>query len=144
METKDIIEYEGLYKISIDGNIYSSKRKGSSGGLVKQHLNKKTGYLYVNLFKNSKGKNHNIHRLIALHFIDNPNNFPIVDHIDRNKTNNSIDNLRWVSRQTNRKNQERYINGNTPEALEQRKERTRERARLWAQKNREKKRLESS
>jgi hypothetical protein len=142
MEFEDIKGYEGLYKISKSGDIFSCWYKRNMTPLTKSD-----GYLYVNLVigkrENQKRHKAHIHRMIALQWIPNPDNLPEVDHIDRNKLNNSIDNLRWVSRQTNRKNQERYINGNTPEALEQRKERTRERGRLWAQKNREKKRLES-
>ena len=143
MEFEDIKGYEGLYKINKSGDIFSCWYKRNMTPLTKSD-----GYLYVDLRigkrENAKRHKAHIHRMIALQWIPNPDNLPEVDHIDRNKLNNSIDNLRWVSRQTNRKNQERYINGNTPEALEQRKERTRERARLWAQKNREKKRLESS
>jgi hypothetical protein len=104
METKDIIGYEGLYKISIDGTIHTSKRQGTDGTSLKHNLNISTGYFCVDLFKEGKGKRFYVHRLIALHFIENPNNYPIIDHIDRNKINNTIDNLRWCSYSTNSKN----------------------------------------
>ena len=45
-----------------------------------------------------------IHRLIALHYIPNPENKPEVDHIDRERLNNNIDNLRWATRSENEKN----------------------------------------
>ena len=107
-----------------------------------KHLTKPDGYKYVDL-RDKEHKRHKsyIHRLIALQWIENLTDFKEVDHIDRNKTNNILENLRWVDRFINRKNQTRYDEGNTPEALEVRKARTRERARLWAQKNRDKKKL---
>ena len=54
--------------------------------------------IYIKIVKE---KNFTVHRLLALHFIDNPNNYPIVDHIDRNKSNNSLDNLRLVTASQN-------------------------------------------
>ena len=63
------------------------------------------GYRVYGLRKNGKPLNHYVHRLVAEHFIPNPNNLPFVDHIDGNKTNNSIENLRWV---TNYQNLEHY------------------------------------
>jgi hypothetical protein len=53
------------------------------------------------LSKNGKSKTLLIHRLIAIAFIPNPNNFPEIDHIDRNSLNNSLVNLRWVSKTQN-------------------------------------------
>ena len=65
--------------------------------------NKKTGYMftYVN------GKGYYIHRLVAETFIPNPENLPEVDHINRIKTDNRVDNLRWVSVKDNRRNSSR-------------------------------------
>ena len=61
------------------------------------------GYLCYQL-RNSHGKkNKYIHRLVAETFIPNPNNLPMVDHIDGNKKNNCVDNLRWVSNYQNLK-----------------------------------------
>ena len=138
-EFEDIKDFEGLYKINKNGDIYSCRYKK-----IMSPMTSKDGYMYVHLSNNCKRFKCFIHRRLALQWIDNLDNLSEVDHIDRNKINNSLDNLRWVSKHTNRRNQNRFDEGNTPEALEQRKERTRERARLWAQKNREKKRLESS
>jgi len=59
------------------------------------------GYYQVGLFQNGKSKSISVHRLIAEAFIDNLNNHPYVDHIDGNKLNNNLDNLRWVTHQEN-------------------------------------------
>jgi len=62
------------------------------------------GYYLVRLTHNKISKMLKIHRLLALTFIPNPDNLPCVDHIDRDKTNNNLDNLRWVSIQDNARN----------------------------------------
>lgn len=68
------------------------------------------GYLGIALCKNGKAKTYKIYRLIAEHFIDNPNNYPCVDHIDRDRTNNSISNLRWTTQQINCRNKTKKNN----------------------------------
>lgn len=65
---------------------------------------KGTGYKYVTLHENGKGKKHLLHRLIAEYFIPNPENKREVDHIDTDITNNKIENLRWVTRYENIRN----------------------------------------
>ena len=66
------------------------------------------GYLQVQLCKDSKHVNFKIHRLIATYFIPNLENKPYVDHIDRNRLNNCVSNLRWVSHEENMMNQDSY------------------------------------
>lgn len=108
-EWTDIKGYEGLYMINKKGEIKSSVRRGGGNILLKQHINKER-YLTVKLRrKHEIAKTKTIHRLLALHYIDNPNNYPLVDHIDRNRTNNNLDNLRWATHQTNCLNSERSI-----------------------------------
>ena len=51
-----------------------------------------------------------IHRLVALAFLENPDNKPKVDHIDENKANNNVKNLRWATVQENQSNQGKYKN----------------------------------
>lgn len=110
---KDIINYEGYYQISNFGNIRSLDRKirfnkGYSikkGKMLKPILNKK-GYYKVSLSKNQKEKRFFIHRLVAIHFIENPLSKEQVNHKDGNKKNNRVDNLEWC---TNLENQRHAI-----------------------------------
>jgi hypothetical protein len=82
------------YEVSDAGEVRNSK----TGKTLKQILGSR-GYLQVTL---CPGHNfYTIHRLVAMYHIENPENKPQVDHIDRNKTNNSIENLRWVTHSEN-------------------------------------------
>ena len=79
---------------------YPIKRKGSDK-TIKESIHKHTGYIVCKL----NNKQYRKHRIIALQFIDNDDeNKTEIDHMDRNKTNNHIDNLRWTTRQENLKN----------------------------------------
>ena len=111
---KDIKGYEGKYKISNLGHIlmlgaYSDGRKYKQG--LKKTRVDKGGYEYVNL-TNWEGKVETvkIHRLVAEAFIPNPENKPCIDHIDCNRTNNNVDNLRWVTYKENANNPITRIN----------------------------------
>ncbi len=84
------------YMVSNTGKVKSLK---SSRGISAYEND--DGYLIVPLRNSSIDQQQckrPVHRLVALAFIDNPNNKPEVDHIDQDKTNNHVDNLRWVDR----------------------------------------------
>lgn len=98
---KEIKGYEGLYAISNLGRVkrlISFKCKVER--FLKPHIST-TGYYFVGLYKDAFGRNIKIHRLIATHFIDNPNNLPFINHKDGDKLNNSIQNLEWVTAKEN-------------------------------------------
>ena len=85
------------YLIYDDGRVYS-KKKNKFMSLWKIN----TGYYCVDLCDNGKKKKFLVHRLVAQHYIDNDNpEYDIVDHIDRDITNNNKDNLRWCDKSIN-------------------------------------------
>ena len=108
-EWKDIIGYEGYYQISNLGRVKSLEREVkcayNSKRLVKERIMKcnkdKDGYLLVLLAKESKNKYFKVHRLVGIHYIDNPDNLPQINHKDENKQNNTVDNLEWCTNKYN-------------------------------------------
>jgi hypothetical protein len=105
---KDIIGYEGLYQISNRGRVRSLKKEiiKNTGArvvfpkIILKHCFRQ-GYACVNLFKGKKPRTHNVHRLVAVHFIPNPENKPQVNHINANRADCSILNLEWVTASEN-------------------------------------------
>ncbi len=87
------------YLIYPDGKIWANKTKGRKEGYLKENINK-DGYCIVRLTNKEGRKQISVHRLIAIHYISNPNNLEQVDHINRIRHDNRIVNLRWADRIT--------------------------------------------
>ncbi len=92
MEDTTPIKHPDLenYLITKDGRIFNSKKNEVAKIIT-------NGYYLVKI----KKKSYAVHRLVALTYIENPNNHPVVNHIDENKLNNNSDNLEWVTQQEN-------------------------------------------
>lgn len=88
---KDIEGYEGLYQVSNMGNIKSLRTNKNC------YLSNSKIYKRVLLSKNGKAKGYSVHRLVAQAFIPNPNNYPCVNHLDYNGSNNKASNLEWCT-----------------------------------------------
>lgn len=87
---RDVIGYEGIYKVSNFGRV--KNRRG-----IKSQQDNGKGYMMVHLSKNAKLRWCLVHRLVAQAFIDNPDNKATVNHKDGNRANNNVNNLEWAS-----------------------------------------------
>lgn len=83
--------YENYYAISKDGEVISFRFNIP----LKHSIS--AGYPVVHLYKNKKSRTCSIHRLLAEHFIDNPDNLPLVNHKNGNTLDFSLENLEWVT-----------------------------------------------
>ena len=100
---KDIKEFEEKYQISDKGNVKSLPRyKRKKEKILKPGLNN-YGYFVVVLMKNKIRYDRIVHRLVAGHFISNPENKPQVNHKNGIKTDNKIKNLEWCTNSENKK-----------------------------------------
>ena len=110
---KPVVGYEGLYECSNLGNIRSLNYRRTNTIKTLSLSLSKDGYIKVHLWKNCKGKVLAVHRLVAEAFLPNPNNKPQIDHINTDKTLNTVwlnedgsvnyekTNLRWVTKKEN-------------------------------------------
>lgn len=105
---KDVIGYEGLYQVSDFGKVkrlnYNYYTPFSGHKIIPSKIVKganKNGYKQIALFKEGIRELVFIHRLVALCFIDNPENKPFINHKDSSRSNNKIDNLEWVTPKEN-------------------------------------------
>lgn len=103
---KQVKGYEGLYEVSNLGNV---KRVGSFRGVNKKYLNghfltpvdNGKGYFRIKLTANNKSKRVMLHRIIAEAFIPRIEGKNVVNHINHNKQDNSIENLEWCTQSEN-------------------------------------------
>jgi len=96
------------YLIYKDGRVFSKKKSI----FLKPNIGT-TGYYYVKLYKEDWRDKHvmkKIHRLVAEHYIPKIEGYDVVDHKDRNRLNNDISNLRWVTQKINSHNSSKPIN----------------------------------
>lgn len=89
---KDVVGYEGIYKISDSGNVFSERSKRNLKAQVNRY-----GYYVIELHS----RLWTVHRLVALAFIPNPDKKPMVNHKNGIKTDNRVNNLEWVTPKEN-------------------------------------------
>ena len=100
-EWRDIKGYEGKYMVSNLGRVKSLNYRRTGKEKIMKVYPDKDSYLYVELCKDGKGKWYRINRLVAQAFLENPDNLPEVNHKDKIRTNNNVENLEWCTTQYN-------------------------------------------
>jgi hypothetical protein len=93
----DVKDYEGLYRVSSHGRVYSYRTKI----YYTKPPNRKIGYATVTLIKDGKRTTRNIHRLVAKALIPNPENKKTVNHINGDRFDNRVENLEWATHKEN-------------------------------------------
>ena len=89
------------YWITNTGDVFSEEYKNSKCGGFLNPAPNKDGYLTTTLTIKNKAKSNAVHRLVGELFIKNPENYKYLNHINGNKSDNSINNLEWVSAKQN-------------------------------------------
>ena len=105
---KPIKDFDGYY-ISKEGKVFCDLGKGNRNKEKRKELYEikpritKNGYLrvYMRNIKTNKRVDKYIHRLVAEYFLENPNNYKCVNHIDCDRTNNRVENLEWCNHKYN-------------------------------------------
>lgn len=91
---KPVVDYEGLYEVSNLGRV-----KNCRNDKIRKLQVYNTGYVYVHLRNKKISETPMVHILVAQAFIPNPENKSEVHHIDRDRTNNCVENLMWVTKE---------------------------------------------
>lgn len=101
----DIVGYEGKYQVSAGGSVMCLGSSSTMYYKPRPRVLKpdvlQFGYCQVTLYMNGVPKKFYIHRLVATAYLPNPMNYPIVNHIDNNPSNNNVENLEWCTRKHN-------------------------------------------
>lgn len=98
---KPIHDFEIKYAVSNLGHIKSFNYRGTGKERVLKPIVSNNGYETVIFYINSKAKRLYVHRLVAIEFLNNPDNLKEVNHIDGNKRNNNVNNLEWCTSKQN-------------------------------------------
>lgn len=103
-EWRDIAGYEGIYQVSNLGRVKSLNYLHHKGKVcIMSPVKEKSGYIRCLLYNDEGRKAYSIHRLVAMAFCPNDNNYPCVNHKDEDKSNNRADNLEWCTYDYNNK-----------------------------------------
>lgn len=95
-EIRDVKGYEGIYAVTSHGRVWSYRGKK----FLKPGINSE-GYYSVIFCVNNKKAGFKVHRLVAEAFLANPDNLPVVNHIDEERLNNFVSNLEWCTQKQN-------------------------------------------
>lgn len=109
IEWRDVVGYEGYYKVNNLGQVKRTKAGMGTRCRILRPGKQTTGYLFVGLCKDCVPKNHRVHRLVAIAFLENKDNKPTVNHIDGNIENNCVDNLEWMTVSENHRHAHKYL-----------------------------------
>lgn len=113
---KPVKDFNGFYEVSNTGLVRSVSRIDSNNHLVKGVILKpfvdKWGYEIVGLHKDGIRLTRRVHRLVAEAFLPNPKNYPQINHINRNKNDNSVNNLEWCTNLYNQHYDRTYAKAN--------------------------------